>query len=207
MNKKNKLTARFIWLGTVRQWHWISSAVCLIAMLLFAITGITLNHAAQIQVTPHVETIEAGVPDELLQQLMIPDEEKAPLPENLVQWLSAKHGIRTQERLAEWSDEEIYVSLPRPGGDAWLTIDITSGELFYEKTERGWISYFNDLHKGRNTGVVWFWFIDVFAVACVIFCITGLVLLYRHAGNRPTTWPMVGLGLVIPLLLAILFIH
>ena len=207
MSKKNKLTARFIWLGTVRQWHWISSAVCLIGMLLFAITGITLNHAAQIQVTPHVETIEADVPDELLQQLMMPDEEKAPLPENLVQWLSAKHGIRTQERLAEWSDEEIYVSLPRPGGDAWLTIDITSGELFYEKTERGWISYFNDLHKGRNTGVVWFWFIDVFAVACVIFCITGLVLLYRHAGSRPTTWPVVGLGLVIPLLLAILFIH
>jgi hypothetical protein len=207
MNKKNKLTARFIWLGTVRQWHWVSSAVCLIGMLLFAITGITLNHAAQIQVTPHVETIEADVPGELLQQLVIPDEEKAPLPENLVQWLSAIHGIRTQERLAEWSDEEIYVSLPRPGGDAWLTIDITSGELFYEKTERGWISYFNDLHKGRNTGVVWFWFIDVFAVACVIFCITGLVLLYRHAGSRPTTWPVVGLGLVIPLLLAILFIH
>ena len=71
MNKKNKLTARFIWLGTVRQWHWVSSAVCLIGMLLFAITGITLNHAAQIQVTPHVETIEAGVPDELLQQLMM----------------------------------------------------------------------------------------------------------------------------------------
>lgn len=207
MNKKNKLTARFMWLGTVRQWHWISSAVCLIGMLLFAVTGITLNHAAQIQVTPHVETIEADVPGELLQQLVIPDEEQAPLPENLVQWLSAKHAIRTQERLAEWSDEEIYVSLPRPGGDAWLTIDITSGELFYEKTERGWISYFNDLHKGRNTGVVWFWFIDVFAVACVIFCITGLVLLYRHAGSRPTTWPVVGLGLVIPLLLAILFIH
>ena len=207
MSKKNKLTSRFIWLGTVRQWHWISSAVCLVGMLLFAITGITLNHAAQIQVTPHVETIEADVPGELLQQLVIPDEEQAPLPKNLVQWLSAKHGIRTQERLAEWSDEEIYVSLPRPGGDAWLTIDITSGELFYEKTERGWISYFNDLHKGRNTGVVWFWFIDVFAVACVIFCITGLVLLYRHAGSRPTTWPVVGLGLVIPLLLAILFIH
>ena len=205
MNQKNP--SRFIWLGTVRQWHWISSAICLVGMLLFAITGITLNHAAQIQVTPHVETIEADVPGELLQQLVIPDEEQAPLPKNLVQWLSAKHGIRTQERLAEWSDEEIYVSLPRPGGDAWLTIDITSGELFYEKTDRGWVSYFNDLHKGRNTGVVWFWFIDVFAVACMIFCITGLVLLYRHAGSRPTTWPMVGLGLVIPLLLAILFIH
>ncbi|RKW98339.1 hypothetical protein D9B85_13640, partial [Corynebacterium diphtheriae] len=28
-----------------------------------------------------------------------------------------------------------------------------------------------------------------------------------HAGNRPSTWPLVGLGLVIPLLLALLFIH
>ncbi|HBB79172.1 MAG TPA: hypothetical protein DC050_13280, partial [Pseudomonas sp.] len=29
----------------------------------------------------------------------------------------------------------------------------------------------------------------------------------RHAGGRPTTWPLVGAGLVIPLLLALLFIH
>lgn len=207
MNQKIQPSSRFIWFGTVRQWHWISSAVCLIGVLLFAITGITLNHAAQIQVTPQIETIEAEVPTALLQQLVIPDEEKAPLPENLVQWLNTEHAIRATDRLAEWNDEEIYVSLPRPGGDAWLTIDITNGELFYEKTDRGWVSYFNDLHKGRNTGAVWFWFIDVFAVACMIFCITGLVLLYRHAGSRPTTWPMVGLGLVIPLLLALLFIH
>ena len=207
MKQKIQPASRFIWFGTVRQWHWISSAVCLIGMLLFAITGITLNHAAQIQVKPQIATVEAEVPTELLLHLVIPVEEKAPLPENLVQWLTAEHAIRAEDQLAEWSDEEIYLSLPRPGGDAWLTIDITSGELLYEKTDRGWVSYFNDLHKGRNTGVVWFWFIDVFAVACMIFCITGLVLLYRHAGSRPTTWPMVGLGLVIPLLLALLFIH
>lgn len=206
MNQRIK-SSRFIWLGTVRQWHWISSAVCLIGMLLFAITGITLNHAAQIQVKPEIETVEVEVPEDLLQQLVIPEEEKALLPENLSRWLYNEHSIRAEDRLAEWSEDEIYVSLPRPGGDAWLTIDLTNGELFYEKTDRGWISYFNDLHKGRNTGIVWFWFIDVFAVACIIFCVTGLVLLYRHAGSRPTTWPMVGLGLVIPLLLAILFIH
>lgn len=199
--------SRFIWLGTVRQWHWISSAVCLIGMLLFAITGITLNHAAQIQVKPQIETVEVDVPEALLAQLVIPEEDKAPLPENLVQWLQTEYAIHAQGKMAEWSEDEIYLSLPRPGGDAWLTIDIASGELLYEKTDRGWISYFNDLHKGRNTGLVWFWFLDVFAVACIIFCITGLVLLYRHAGSRPTTWPMVGLGLVIPLLLAILFIH
>ncbi|HCT04276.1 MAG TPA: hypothetical protein DIW86_02815, partial [Pseudomonas sp.] len=36
---------------------------------------------------------------------------------------------------------------------------------------------------------------------------TGLFLLQMHAGKRPATWPLVVLGLVAPLLLAILFIH
>jgi hypothetical protein len=33
------------------------------------------------------------------------------------------------------------------------------------------------------------------------------LLLQRYAAGRPTTWPLVGLGLVIPVLLALLFIH
>ena len=40
---------RGYWLRTLHQWHRISAAVCLIGMLLFAVTGITLNHAAQIE--------------------------------------------------------------------------------------------------------------------------------------------------------------
>jgi len=97
--------------------------------------------------------------------------------------------------------------MPRPGGDAWLAIDLASGELLFEDTDRGAISYLNDLHKGRNAGIAWAWFIDVFSVACLVFCGTGLWLLFRHSGARRTTWPLVGLGFVIPLLLIILFVH
>lgn len=196
-----------IYMGSVRQWHWISSAICLIGMLLFAITGITLNHAAQIQVEPRITTVETQLPAAVLQQVIVPDEDKAPLTAVLKNWLKETQGIDVAQQRAEWSEDEIYLSLPRPGGDAWLSIDLASGDLLYEKTDRGWVSYFNDLHKGRNTGLVWFWFIDVFSVACIIFCITGLLLLHRHAGNRPSTWPMVGLGFVVPLILIILFIH
>jgi hypothetical protein len=114
--------------------------------------------------------------------------------------------VQVDERVAEWS-QEIYVSLARPGGDAWLSIDLATGEASYEQTDRGWIAYLNDLHKGRNTGAAWSWFLDVFAVACIVFCATGLVLLQLMARQRPMTWPMVGLGLVIPVLLALLFIH
>ena len=192
--------------GSIRQWHWISSAICLVGMLLFAITGITLNNAALIQVKPTIVTLEVIVPETVLNDLTLPADKKARVPEPLKSWLSSQ-GIEAGGRLAEWSKDEMYLSLPRPGGDAWLSIDLAGGEMLYEYSDRGWISYFNDLHKGRNTGKAWSWFLDVFSLACIVFSLTGLVLLHRHAGNRPSTWPMVALGVVIPVVLIILFIH
>lgn len=206
MSPTVKKPGRF-WLGSLREWHWISSAVCLIGMLLFSITGITLNHAAQIKSKPEIVTLEAEVLPSVLEMLEIPADEKAPLPAALIDWLAQEQDIIVADQLAEWSEDEIYLSLPRPGGDAWLSIDLATGELVYEVTDRGWIAYFNDLHKGRNTGVAWSWFIDVFAVFCIIFSITGLLLLKRYASGRPATWPMVGLGLVLPWVLILLFIH
>ena len=195
-----------LWLGTLRQWHWISSALCLVGMLLFAVTGFTLNHAAQIEARPSVIERQAQLP-EPLQRALQTSPPQAGLPEDLRGWIEATLQIDLREREAEWSDGELYVALPRPGGDAWLSLTLETGELLYESTDRGWISYLNDLHKGRNTGTAWSWFIDLFAAACIVFSLTGLLLLQRHATGRPTTWPVVGAGLVIPVLLALLFIH
>jgi len=63
------------------------------------------------------------------------------------------------------------------------------------------------MHKGRNTGAVWSWFIDIFAIACIIFCVTGFLILKYHAANRPSTWPVIGFGIVLPIVLALLFVH
>lgn len=193
-------------LGTLRQWHWISSALCLAGMLLFAITGITLNHAAQIESRPQVENRTAQLP-EALHAALLAEAPEAGLPDALQAWLEEQLDIRLDGREAEWSDGELYIGLPRPGGDAWLSLDIESGALEYEDTDRGWIAYFNDLHKGRHTGTAWSGFIDIFAAVCVIFSLTGLLLLQRQAQARPTTWPLTGLGLLLPVLLALLFIH
>ena len=53
----------------------------------------------------------------------------------------------------------------------------------------------------------WFWFIDVFAVACIVFTVTGLLLLQLHARHRPSTWPLVATSLLVPLILALFLIH
>lgn len=192
--------------GTVRQWHWISSAVCLAGMLLFAVTGFTLNHAAQIEANPTVSTLEAQLPEPLQQQLL-DSAPHASLPPNLQSWLESTLHISLSDRAPEWEDSELYVALPRPGGDAWLSLDLESGELLYEETDRGWISWFNDLHKGRNTGALWSVFIDLFAGVCIIFSLTGFWLLLRQAQMRRSTWPFMAAGLLIPVLIALLFMH
>jgi len=199
---------RSFWLKQLHQWHWISAAVSLIGMLLFAITGITLNHAGQIEAEPKVVSRKATLPPELLAVLAKgPEEGKRPLPVQLEPFLDEAVGADVAGREGEWSADEVYVALARPGGDAWVSIDRETGAVEHEKTTRGAISLLNDLHKGRNTGKAWSWFIDIFAAACVIFTVTGLILLQFHARARPLTWPLVGLGLVAPILLVILFVH
>ena len=54
------------WLKTLYRWHWISSAIALLAMLLFAATGLTLNHATQIEAHPVVTDRKATLPHALL---------------------------------------------------------------------------------------------------------------------------------------------
>lgn len=203
--------SRASFLKTLHQWHWISSAICLVAMILFSLTGITLNNAALIEARPVVVTLKDQLPEVMQQDLarlaVSRDGREAFLPPELVRWMGDKHGVQVQGVLAEWSLEEIYVSLPRPGGDAWARLSLTDGEFEYERTDRGWISWLNDLHKGRHTGVVWSWFIDIFAAACLVFSLSGLLILKYHAGNRPLTWPMVGLGVLLPALIVLLFMH
>jgi len=202
--------ARAWWLKTLHRWHWISAAVALVGMLLFAATGLTLNHAAQIEAHPKVVDRKATLPASLLAaHAPAPGDAKRrdPLPADVADWVATALQTDVRGRPAEWSADELYVALARPGGDAWLRIDRASGAAEVEDTDRGWISYLNDLHKGRNAGGAWSWFIDAFAVACLVFTLTGLVVLELHAGNRPGTWPLVGLGVVLPVLPALLFIH
>lgn len=208
------------WLRTLHQWHWISSAICLLGMVLFSVTGVTLNHAAGIEARPVIETLEREMPAALHERLRAAatghlaarsddaaESKGMAIPADVGQWLRTELAVELSGREPEWSPEEIYVPLPRPGGDAWLRIGLQDGLVEYESTDRGWISYLNDLHKGRHSGIAWRWFIDAFAVACLVFSITGLLMLKLHAASRPATWPMVGLGVVVPVLLAILFIH
>ncbi|HVJ84392.1 MAG TPA: PepSY-associated TM helix domain-containing protein [Caulifigura sp.] len=198
---------RGTWLRTMVQWHWVSSAVCLSGMFLFTVTGITLNHAGEIESKPAITKGSCTLSEEHLAAVNAVTGSAAPLPPAVAASLGKEFSRTIRPANVEWSDSEVYVSMPSPGADAWLTIDRTSGDVEFESTDRGWIAYFNDLHKARHTGLLWKWFLDLFAIGTLIFCLTGLYLLYFHARHRRMTWPIVALGLAIPWFLALLISH
>lgn len=205
--RPRKLRNRFA--RTFYSWHWMSAAISMVAMLFFAVTGITLNHAATIPATPTVVTHEAVLPPAVRAAVADDGLAEADVAASISGAMREMFRMDVSGRLAEWewSPEEIYIALPRAGGDAWVSIDRATGVATAEEVDRGWIAYVNDLHKGRNTGAVWSLFIDIFAVACVIFTLTGLFLLYVHAAKRPRTWPLVLGGAALPLLVLLFFLH
>lgn len=209
MNSIPPSRRRSYWLKTLHQWHWMSAALSLTGLILFAATGLTLNNAAWLEASPKTISRTLTLPAELAKSLApnATAEKKRPLPGPIQAWLNQQLGIRIDSRPAEFSPDEIYLSLPEAGGDGWLSIDIASGDIEYERSTRGWIAYFNDLHKGRHAGAVWSWFIDILAVACLIFALTGLFLVKLHASNRPASWPLVSLGLVLPIIIMLVFVH
>jgi hypothetical protein len=200
--------ARAFWLKQLHRWHWISAGLALAGMILFAATGITLNHAPQIKATPVVVDTNGKLPTPLLARLAeMPEETTQPVPPAIARWAADTFKANIAGKPTETTADEVYVALAMPGGDGWLTIDRATGEAQHEVTSQGWVAYLNDLHKARNTGPVWYWFIDVFAAACIVFALTGLTLLWLHSRSRPLTWPLVGFGLLIPVIIALIFIH
>jgi len=81
------------WLKQLHNWHWMSAAISLIGMLLFAITGITLNHAGAISATPKVSNLSGQLPRSLLPQLAKPVSDTAPLPVAVASIVDSRLGL------------------------------------------------------------------------------------------------------------------
>lgn len=199
-----KLNQNF-WRIQLRQWHWISSALCLAGLLLFAATGFTLNHAATLEAKPKTVHVERTLAASVVTALATAHD-KQPVPQAVATAVKQAVGVDISGRAADVSDDEIYVDLATPGVDASVTLG-RDGSLVYERTTRGAIAVLNDLHKGRHAGPVWSFFIDVLAIACFVFAATGLGLLWLYSRNRRITWPLVAAGLAVPLILYLAFVH
>jgi len=99
---------RMLLYRTMHSWHWISAAICLAGLLLFCITGITLNHATAIAANPQVTKKSAPLPDSL-HPLLVSGKTGDALPDALADWIEDEFDIDTEGADVEWSPEELYL--------------------------------------------------------------------------------------------------
>lgn len=148
--------------------HVYVSMALLTLMIFFSVTGVTLNHPAWFaDKEADVTELTVQLPESLLAE-----EQQGALMQHLFEqpWFNGKRLV------IERDDYELFISDKGPGSHLSVTVDLETGEAFVEETDYGVWAKLNDLHKGRNTGSVWSFIIDLSAILMILFSITGLVL-------------------------------
>lgn len=165
------------WPRWIRWLHIYGSMLGLAATLLFAVTGLTLNHADWFEsAEPTVRTGDGDVPLALL----APDVDKLAVAEQL----RARHGLRGSVTEFAIDEGQCLVVWKGPGYSADATIERKSGRYHLEEARRGWVAVIDDLHKGRDCGPVWSLVVDASAVVLAFLSATGLWLLFYLKKRR-----------------------
>jgi hypothetical protein len=164
-------------------------------VLLFAITGLTLNHQDFGWGEPKITTSTIAVPMELLAH---------PDPAALGNQLRGALGIRSAVTDYHEDPDQIQVTFAVPGRRTVATIDRTDGKADIEAETRGLFGKLDDLHKGFDSGPAWYWLIDITAILLTISSLTGMVTLLSLRARRRSGF-LVG-SLAVAMLLAIYFI-
>ncbi|HEY9043912.1 MAG TPA: PepSY-associated TM helix domain-containing protein, partial [Rheinheimera sp.] len=166
----------------MRAIHSYSSMLVLVLLLFFAITGITLNH-------PDLIISQAGQVSQQSELELPPYLQLAELPESAAEqaeiaaqfrdWLSQEHQLKASvfSYTFEIDDMLLELDFKRPAGYATVMVDFSTGMAELDMEFGGYLALLNDLHKGRNAGTSWILLIDLTAIACIVFALTGFYLI------------------------------
>lgn len=157
--------------NSVRWLHIYLSMASFAIVFFFALTGITLNHPERFGGTQTTQQARGQ-----LERSWLP----APAAHRsaIVEYLRRTHGVRGAASDFRADDTQIAVSFKGPGYAADAFADRATGQYELTVTSMGWVAVWNDLHKGRDTGPVWAWVIDLSAVLLLLVSVTGAGLLW-----------------------------
>ncbi|EDP57818.1 PepSY-associated TM helix domain-containing protein [Vibrio sp. AND4] len=191
-----------------RRLHIYISMALLLVTLFFAFTGITLNRPELFERNePIIQQYALTIPSE---QLFVNEESFQPNRQALLSFLTQEVDLRgtpsafdvyTELEDGELVIGELSLDFKGPGYNATVFVDMTTGEAEVETTHYGIVALLNDLHKGRNSGDVWKWFIDATALLMIFFVLTGVCLLLPKKKTLRTSMLWMSFGTVLSLII------
>lgn len=187
-----------------RRLHVYISMALLLVVLFFSVTGITLNRPELFEASkPNIQSHTLTLPSHLF---TVQNERLTPNAKAFQQFLVEKADISgtpsgldiyTEIEDGELLIGEVSMDFKGPGYNASVFADVVMQTVEVETTDYGVIALLNDLHKGRNSGEVWKWFIDITALLMIFFVITGVCLLLpkKKTLNTSIKWMLFGSAL------------
>lgn len=193
---------------TVRWLHIYISTALFSLLLFFAITGITLNHGWYHADGGSEQAIEHAVSDrQQAQWFSLKSDGWSPNLELILAFLSNAHGLgRVSSIDIDEANRELYIEYHVPSGGASVYISAEDQLLEIDVEKGSALGVLNDLHKGRHSGVFWFWLIDISAGLMVLFAITGVVLLFHGKKHQRTGLVVTLLGALSPIIFYVLWV-
>jgi hypothetical protein len=170
--------------------HIYVSMASFLVVFFFAVTGITLNHAerfnaaklSQFSGTVDPAWVRAGTD---------------PRKDELIGSLRRTHALTGDLTDFRADDVEVSLAFKGPGYAADGVVDRATGKYQVTETRLGPVAILNDLHKGRDTGAVWKWAIDISAVLLTLVSLTGVTLIYFIHKHRAAGLMLLALGAIL----------
>ena len=188
--------------STSRALHIYISTALFFLLILFCVSGIVLNHVDWLKNDKSNGHVTATIPAELVTKANAQLNTLPSLYPEIEAYLATQYSL-TKVKSIEWEKEDALVMLdyPLPAGFAYAELDFTTGELNLDYQTGGFLSLIGDLHKGRYTGEVWSWVIDISAVLMIIFAITGMIILFQNRKKRLAGIWITVLGITTPMVI------
>jgi len=165
--------------------HIYVSMAGLTLVLLFAMTGLTLNHEDFGLSQPRLTKSTIAIPPDVLDH-----SDQAALGQRLRDAL----GVRSPMTDYHEDPDQIQVTFAAPGHRTVVTVDRARRTGEVETETRGLFGRLGDLHKGFDSGRTWSWVIDLTAILLTLSAVTGMATIVALRARRRGGFIIAGLG-------------
>ncbi|MEM7279076.1 MAG: PepSY-associated TM helix domain-containing protein [Pseudomonadota bacterium] len=186
-----------------RSVHLYSSTSLFATLIFFCVTGFTLSHDWYLDESASDTSVRIPVPANIANALR-PDNWSPDL--DLLQEVVANKAGLHSPRNIELDQEygEIIMRFESPDGNAEALFSAQG--IMVDMHRESWLTVLNNLHKNRNAGVIWSWFVDISAIGMVLFALTGLIIVFQNRRKRSQSLWVIGLGIATPFLFYFSFV-
>ena len=194
------------WSSSIRKWsrliHRDLSFFFAGMVLIYAISGIVMNHRDTINPNFSIERKEYKIAEKLPGKEGMKRENVLTLPINVYK-KSVKEEVEEGNYTKHYFPKEDIMKVFLKGGSN-LQVNVRTGEAVYESvTRRPLIGAMARLHY--NPGQWWTYFADIFAVGLIIITLSGVIMLKGNKGIIGRGGIEMIVGIVIPVLFLLFF--